>query len=84
MGLRRLSGEGSRFLIGANQLLGNQPSPCRNQGGGNDARLSGDEGQSAVGVCLAAIKNPALRRGEAYKPLTGQSLQVKGRESLFL
>ena len=25
MGLRRLSGEGSRFLLGANQLLGNQP-----------------------------------------------------------
>ena len=31
---------------------------------GSNARLSGEKGQSAIGVFLAAIKNPTLRRGD--------------------
>ena len=52
-------------------LLGKR---CRNQAGGSDARLSGEESQSAVSDCRAPIKNPALRRG---KCITQKSLGVK-------
>ena len=37
---------------------------CRNQAGGSNARLSGEDVQSAIGVSPAAIKSPALRRGQ--------------------